>query len=79
VSSTYEERQFEFNADALSLAKEITSSIKQLRNSHISDLSEDRIEPYVNLAFTSSLAAYRAVRDHSVNIMEAMTDEGGEQ
>ena len=75
VSSTYEERQFEFNADALSLAKEITSSIKQLRNSHISDLSEDRIEPYVNLAFTSSLAAYRAVRDHAVNIMEAMTDE----
>ena len=79
VFNAYEERKTELTADVVSLAKEITSSVKELRNSHISDMSEDRIEPYVNLAFTSSLAAYRAVRDHAVNIIEAMTDEGGEQ
>ncbi len=75
VFSAYEERKTELAPNVASLAKEITSSVKELRNSHISDLSRDRMEPFVNLAFTSSLAAYRAVRDHAVNIMEAMTDE----
>ena len=75
VFSAYEERKTELAPNVASLAKEITTSVKELRNSHISDLSRDRMEPFVNLAFTSSLAAYRAVRDHAVNIMEAMTDE----
>jgi len=75
VFNTYEERKTELTPSAASLAKEITRHVKELRNNHISDLSRSRIEPFVNLAFTSSLAAYRAVRDHGVNIMEAMTEE----
>ena len=75
VGSAYEQRQTVAIPKASSLATEITQQVKELRNSHISGLSEDRMEPFVNLAFTSSLAAYRAVRDHAVNIMEAMTEE----
>jgi phosphate:Na+ symporter len=75
VFTTYEERQTEVTSDATLLAQAIPARIKELRNSHISDLSQDRMEPYVNLAFTSTLAAYRAVRDHGVNIMDAMTED----
>ena len=75
VFTAYEERQTEVTPAATSLAKAIPARVKELRNSHISDLSQNKMEPFVNLAFTSSLAAYRAVRDHAVNIMEAMTEE----
>ena len=75
VFNTYEERKTELTPNVASLAKEITRRVKELRNNHISALSRSRMEPFVTLAFTSSLAAYRAVRDHGVNIMEAMTEE----
>ena len=74
VFNTYEDRQTELDPSAASLATEIAGQVKTLRNKHISDLSQSRVEPFVNLAFTSSLAAYRAVRDHGVNIMEAMSE-----
>jgi phosphate:Na+ symporter len=75
VFAAYEKREVESLAEVTALAAEITTQVKALRNSHISGLSQNRMEPYVNLAFTSSLAAYRAVRDHVVNITEAMTEE----
>mgnify|MGYP001213836632 FL=1 len=75
VFNTYEERKTELAPNTASLATEIAQRVKELRNKHISDLSQSRVEPFVNLAFTSSLAAYRAVRDHGVNIMEAMSEE----
>ena len=64
VFNTYEERKTELTPGTASLATEIAKHVKELRNKHISDLSQSRVEPFVNLAFTSSLAAYRAVRDH---------------
>jgi phosphate:Na+ symporter len=75
VFKAYEERKTEVIPTAALMAKGITKRVKELRNSHIRDLTQDRMEPYVNLAFTSSLAAYRAVRDHVVNIMDAMTED----
>ncbi|MBO09497.1 MAG: sodium:phosphate symporter [Planctomycetaceae bacterium] len=75
VFNTYEDRQTELDPSAASLATEIAGQVKTLRNKHISELSKNKVEPFVNLAFTSSLAAYRAVRDHGVNIMEAMSEE----
>ena len=60
---------------ASELASTISKRAKELRNNHISGLSETRTEPYVNLAYTSSVAAYRSVRDHVVNITEAMNEE----
>ena len=75
VCDAYEQRLTEVLPAATSLAAEITERVKSLRNSHINDLSQGRMEPYVNLAFTSSLGAYRAVRDHVVNITEAMSEQ----
>ncbi len=75
IFNAYEERQKNALPAVASLASEITRRVKELRKNHISGLSQNRMEPFVNLAFTSSLAAYRAVREHGVNIMEAMTEE----
>ena len=59
---------------AKSFGAEITLRVKDLRDRHLSDLSQDKTEPYVNLAYTSTLTAYRMLRDHTLNIAEALAD-----
>jgi len=75
VFDAYANREVESLSRVTALAAEITAQVKTLRDNHMSGLSKNKTDPYVNLAFTSSLAAYRAVRDHVVNITEAMTEE----
>jgi len=75
VFDAYANREVESLSRVIALAEEITAQVKTLRDNHMSGLSKNKTDPYVNLAFTSSLAAYRAVRDHVVNITEAMTEE----
>jgi phosphate:Na+ symporter len=75
VFDAYANREVESLSRVTALAEEITAQVKTLRDNHMSGLSKNKTDPYVNLAFTSSLAAYRAVRDHVVNITEAMTEE----
>ncbi len=75
VLNAYEQRESDAMPSASELASTISKRAKELRNNHISGLSETRTEPYVNLAYTSSVAAYRSVRDHVVNITEAMNEE----
>ena len=75
VFAIYDKRRANSLSEVTALAVSITEQVKILRNNHIIGLSKNKTEPYVNLAFTSSLAAYRAVRDHVVNITEAMTEE----
>jgi phosphate:Na+ symporter len=73
VSAGFEERQPEVITETKSLRTEITARVRELRDGHIAELSDVRIEPYVNLAYTSTLTSYRAVRDHTLNIAEALT------
>ena len=75
VFDAYANREVESLSRVTALGEEITAQVKTLRDNHMSGLSKNKTDPYVNLAFTSSLAAYRAVRDHVVNITEAMTEE----
>jgi phosphate:Na+ symporter len=74
ISGSYQKRQMEVITKANSLGAEITARVRQLRDNHISQLSEDKIEPHVNLTYTSTLATYRTVRDHVLNVAEAMDE-----
>ena len=42
---------------------------------HLDALTEERMPPYINLAYTSTLNSYRRVRDHAKNIAEALAGE----
>ena len=60
---------------ANSMGAEITHLVKSLRDNHLEDLTEKRMEPFVNIAYTSTLNSYRRVRDHAQNVAEALAGE----
>ncbi|MCH7685727.1 MAG: Na/Pi cotransporter family protein [Planctomycetes bacterium] len=60
---------------ANSMGAEITHLVKSLRDQHLEDLTEKRMEPFVNIAYTSTLNSYRRVRDHAQNVAEALAGE----
>ena len=72
VTKGYEDRQPEVITKAKTLGTEITLKVKELRDNHMADLTKNRVEPYVNVAYTSTLNSYRRVRDHVLNIAEAI-------
>jgi len=72
VNSGMRERQPEVITKANSMGAEVTHLVKKLRDEHLEALSEERMPPYINLAYTSTLNSYRRVRDHAKNIAEAL-------
>ncbi|MDA8745411.1 Na/Pi cotransporter family protein [Rubripirellula amarantea] len=55
--------------------RRIKSQIKQLRRSHLDELSSGAIAPLVSVAFLAALNAYSRVLDHAQNIAEAVSGE----
>lgn len=55
--------------------KRIRDNIKQLRRSHLEELSGGDIAPLISVAFLASLNAYARVVDHSRNIAESISGE----
>ena len=56
-------------------AKRIMSEIKQLRRTHLEELSGGSIAPLVSVAYLAGLNAYSRVLDHSQNIAESISGE----
>jgi phosphate:Na+ symporter len=57
------------------VSKRIREQIKQIRRTHLEDLSGGCIAPQVNVAFLAALTAYGRVRDHTRNIAELIAGE----
>ena len=75
VSEGYEQRIPEVITKAKSVGSEIDHRVKSLRDEHLQRLTEKKIEPHVNVAFTSTLNSYRRVTDHTWNVAEALAGE----
>ena len=75
VSEGYERRTPEVITKAKSMGSEIDHRVKSLRDEHLQRLTEKKIEPHVNVAFTSTLNSYRRVTDHTWNVAEALAGE----
>lgn len=56
-------------------AKRIKNEIKQLRRTHLEELSGGSIAPLVSVAYLAGLNAYSRVLDHSHNIAESISGE----
>jgi len=53
----------------------ITDKIREIRTLHISQLSERRKDPVITMVFTDMINSYRRVKDHALNIAEAIAGE----
>lgn len=55
--------------------EEITHMIKETRDEHLARVGSEGATPLGSLVFTDMLNAYRRVKDHAVNIAEALAGE----
>lgn len=54
---------------------EIKDKVKSLQREHLDYLSKEKVDPYINVSYTASLNAFRRVRDHVINLAEALAGE----
>jgi len=72
VTAGYEQREPEVITKANSVGSEINHRVRQLRDDHLQRLTDKKVEPNVNVAFTSTLNSYRRVSDHALNVAESL-------
>ncbi len=72
VTTGYEQRAAEVITKAKSVGSEINHRVRTLRDDHLQRLTDKKVEPHVNVAFTSTLNSYRRVSDHTLNVAESL-------
>ncbi len=72
VTVGYEQRAAEVITKAKSNGSEINHRVRTLRDDHLQRLTDKKVEPHVNVAFTSTLNSYRRVSDHTLNVAESL-------
>lgn len=72
VTSGYAQRNSGVITKAHTAIGEIKHQVRSLRDKHLRALTVKKIEPHVNVAFTSTLNSYVRVSDHALNVAEAL-------
>ncbi|MCH8923136.1 MAG: Na/Pi cotransporter family protein [Planctomycetes bacterium] len=75
VAKGYEQRRGDVITEAKSQGSAITRRIKELRDQFLVRMSEETFDPQVSVAYNAQLNSYRRVRDHVLNIAEAIAGE----
>lgn len=76
VTQAYEQRQPEIITKARSQGRAITHQIKELRSQFLTKMSDRKHVPEIVVGYQAQLNFYRRVREHVLNIAEAI---GGEK
>ena len=72
VGEAFEHRHGDVLSQAQTKSDTITHRIKDLRDEHLVRLTEQKIDPVRSMCYTATLNAYRKVKDHALNIAEAL-------
>ncbi len=75
ISDGYQQRQPEVITKAHSRGIAITLRVKELRDEFLAQMSQEKLDPQVIVAYNAQLNAYRRVREHALNVAEAMAGE----
>ncbi len=72
VTVGYAQRNPGIITKAHTVIGDIRHRVRSLRDKHLQALTDKKIEPHVNVAFTSTLNSYVRVSDHTLNVAEAL-------
>ncbi|HPA77943.1 MAG TPA: Na/Pi cotransporter family protein [Kiritimatiellia bacterium] len=75
VSRACRESSSDILAHAYAEGTAITIQAKQYRDEHLARVSQEKVSPLVSLIFTDMLYAYRRIKDHALNIAEAVAGQ----
>jgi len=75
ISTACRDNRPEVVTKAHSIGDGISHHIRRLRNQHLAEVAETRPAPLVTVIYTDMLNAYRRVKDHAMNVAEALAGE----
>jgi len=75
VSTACRQDRPEAVSKARSMGEGVSHHIRRLRNQHLAEVADHRPEPLVTVIYTDMLNAYRRVKDHALNVAEALAGE----
>ena len=75
VNDAYDNRYKEILIKAVPQSDAITHKVRQIRTQHITRLSDAPTDPHITMIFADMLNDYRRVKDHALNIAEALAGE----
>lgn len=75
VTTAYQQSHTDVVSATIRSGTEIKHRVKTLQREHLNYLSAEKVDPYINVSYTSTLNALRRVRDHVINLAEALAGE----
>jgi phosphate:Na+ symporter len=69
------ERHPEVIAKAHPQAQAITHQFREFRSNHLTRITESKMDPLLSMIYTDMINAYRRMKDHILNIAEALAGE----
>jgi len=75
VSEAVKIKNADILSKALTMGDTITHRVKDIRSNHLSRLEKKETLPLVSLIYMDTLNAYRRIKDHTLNIAEALAGE----
>jgi len=75
ITHAVEVGQAETISKAKSEGDAITHQAKAIRNSYLESLAENKVDPHLTIAYSSTLNSYRKIKDHLLNVAEALAGE----
>jgi len=75
VTIAYQQNNTDIVSATVRSGNEIKHKVKTLQREHLDHLSAEKVDPYINVSYTATLNALRRVRDHVINLAEALAGE----
>mgnify|MGYP003630506861 CR=1 FL=1 len=75
VTIAYQQENTDIVSATVRSGNEIKHKVKTLSREHLDYLSAEKVDPYINVSYTATLNALRRVRDHVINLAEALAGE----
>jgi len=75
VSAGFEASQEDILSRAETQGNTITKHVKEIRDAHLESLSVKKVDPVHSMSYMRMINAYRKIKDHALNIAEALANK----
>lgn len=72
AAQAFEENHADVLVKAQTQGEFITAKCKEMREAHLQYLTDNRVNPILSMSYTTMVQAYRKIKDHALNITEAI-------
>jgi len=75
VTDAYKQKNIDVRTKAHTLGNTINHRVREVRLWHVEQLGEQKCDPLISMQYTAMLQSYRHIKDHALNIAQAVSGE----